>query len=198
MPTVLHLVRHGESEWNASRRVQGQTAHVGLTDLGRRQATEAADALEGLPITAVLTSDQRRAMQTAAIIAERVGTIPTREPRLREQSLGWLEGLPLDEAMRRSAGTDWTDPDTRPSGGESIRDVYRRLGPLLEHVRQTGGECVLVSHGDTIRVALAILEGLPPESVPHAAPANGSVTTVTIQPRVLPSRQDARGARARR
>jgi broad specificity phosphatase PhoE len=177
MATVLHLVRHGESDWNVARRVQGRTAHVGLTARGRAQASAVASVLGALPIVSVLTSDQMRAVQTATIIGAACTKVAVREPRLREQALGRLEGLQLDDALRESEGTDWTDPDTRPGGGESIRDVYRRLVPLLEQLRDVDGEHVLVSHGDTIRIACALLDGLPPDSVPYEVPANGSLTT---------------------
>lgn len=180
MATVLHLVRHGESEWNVARRVQGGTAHVPLTARGRGQATQAAAVLGQLSIRSVRTSDQARAAQTAAIIGERCGVVPITEPRLREQGLGDLEGLGLDEALRQSQGIDWTDADSRPGGGESIRDVYLRIASLLAQLQGSDGEHVLVSHGDTIRIICALLDGLPPDSVPYEVPANGSITTRTL------------------
>jgi broad specificity phosphatase PhoE len=183
MSTVLHLVRHGESEWNAERRVQGQTMHVGLTQLGRQQAHDVGDVLTDYPITAVLSSDQARAMQTAEIIADLLGMSPRSEPRLREMSLGALEGLSIEEAVRRTDGADWTDPDGHPEGGESVRDVHTRITDLARELCRDNGEYVLVSHGDAIRIALAALAGLPPESVGHTVPANGSITTVTVSAR---------------
>ena len=154
--------------------------HVGLTGRGRQQARDAGDALSDHPVTALFSSDQERAMQTAEIIAGLILVTPTPEPRLREMSLGSLEGLSLDEALRHGDGADWTDPDARPGGGESMRDVHARVTGLVRKLGQQDGEYVLVSHGDTIRIALAVVAGLPPESVPHAVPLNGSITTVTL------------------
>jgi broad specificity phosphatase PhoE len=88
----IHLVRHGQSTWNAVRRIQGQTAHVPLTALGHQQARQVATRLAGCGARAVFSSDLRRAVQTAVPVAERLGLLVTLEPDLRERSLGDLEG----------------------------------------------------------------------------------------------------------
>ena len=179
VPAVVFLVRHGESEWNAARRVQGQTADVPLTELGIRQAREAAGQLG--PIDAIWTSDLLRARQTADIIGARRGLRPRLCPELREQGLGALEGRGFDEAMSLAASFDWTDPDTRIPGGESLRDVYQRLESVLRPLREEDGlRLAIVSHGDTIRVAMAVLAGRAVEQVQTGRITNGSVTTLHL------------------
>src|SRR5690242_3574621 len=179
--TVLHLVRHGQSEWNAEGRLQGQTAHVPLTALGRAQAEAAAEALRGSGAGALYTSDLTRAVQTAAPIARVLDLTAVPEPALREQALGTLEGrltreLPAPEQV--------VPPEelttTRWGGGESLRDVYQRIGPFLDRLLADppSPTVVLVSHGDTIRVAVAYLRGRGVDGVDWAAVPNGSVTTV--------------------
>lgn len=165
--TTLHLVRHGESEWNAARRLQGQTAHVPLTPRGHRQARAAARALRGTPASAVHTSDLVRARQTAEHIAVVLGVPVRPHPGLRERGYGRLEGM---DAL--AGVVDWTDVDLHPGGGESLRELRRRAAAALADCLAHNGDgaVVIVSHGDTIRAALEWLGEPNP-----AIPGNGAV-----------------------
>ncbi len=178
---ILHLIRHGQSEWNAERRVQGQ-ADPPLTALGREQARVAADALADRPLSAVLSSDLHRASSTAAAVAEPHGLAVVCDAGLREQRLGVLEGLPMAEALQRSGGMDWTDPDASVPGGESLRQVYDRVAAALRPVcaGAYGAEVAVVSHGDAIRMARCALAGDPIESAPYESVPTGSVTTLHL------------------
>jgi probable phosphoglycerate mutase len=182
--TTLHLVRHGQSEWNLSRRLQGQVADVPLTVLGLEQARTAAEALAGRDIAAVHSSDLLRARRTAEVIATRLGLPVHLDVGLREQSYGSLEGRPTADVLA-AAPYDFTDPDARAPWGESIRDVHERVGRCLATYAQRyeGGECVLVSHGDAIRIGLAWLDGVGAGDVPWRETPNGSVTSVRVSPR---------------
>jgi len=179
--TTLHLVRHGQSEWNLSRRLQGQVAHVPLTPLGLEQARAAATALAGRDVAAVHSSDLLRARRTAEVIGAALGLPVQLDEELREQSYGVLEGLPTAEVLA-AAPYDFTDPDARAPSGESIRDVHARVGRCLARYAQryAGRECVLVTHGDAIRIGLAALDGLGAGEVPWREAPNGSVTTVRL------------------
>jgi probable phosphoglycerate mutase len=178
---IVHLVRHGQSEWNAARRVQGQQDPP-LTPLGLVQAAAAADSLRDRPVTAVLSSDLTRARRTAEPIAAAHGLPVVVDIRLREQCLGVLEGLPQQEALDRSSGFDWTDVDAAVRGGESLRAVYVRLAAALDPLcgGEFGAEVAVVSHGDAIRVARCVLAGRPIEEVSHEGISNGTVLTVPI------------------
>lgn len=187
-----YLVRHGESEWNEQRITQGQTPHPRLTALGREQAAAAAaliaadlaarrspaagpsaGVVEGV-VELVVSSDLRRAAETAQVIADRLGVGVESDPRLREQALGRLEGLGYDETWAAAESHDWTDPTIPVAGGESVAHLTARIAGALEN-HLSGGLRVLVTHGDAIRAALAHLDG------PHCrAPAwipvpNGAV-----------------------
>jgi probable phosphoglycerate mutase len=177
--TVLHLVRHGESEWNLAGLLQGQTGHVPLTPAGRCQAQDAARLLAGRDVAAVLSSDLLRARQTATVVAAAVRRPVVLDPRLREQSYGELEGRASADVLAQ-APYDFTDADARARGGESLRDVHARMSACLADCvdRYRGQEVVLVSHGDAIRVGLAALAGLGPHEVPWREVGPGSVTTV--------------------
>jgi broad specificity phosphatase PhoE len=182
--TTLHLVRHGQSEWNVSRRLQGQVGDVPLTPLGLEQARTVASSLAGRDIAAVHSSDLLRARRTAEIIGTALRLPVQLDAALREQSYGTLEGLPTDDVLA-AAPYDFTDPDARAPSGESVRDVYERLGRCLGSYAQryAGRECVLVSHGDAIRIGLAWLAGATPGDVPWRETPNGSLTTVRLPPR---------------
>lgn len=178
---TLYLVRHGQSEWNAEGRLQGQTAHVGLTELGERQARSAADRLAHCGAVEIVSSDLVRAAETAGTIAARVG-VPLRvDPAWREQSLGVLEGKLREDAWSRVRGEHWS-ADWRPQGGESTRDVYRRIAGSLAGLatEALAGAVIMVTHGDTLRIALGLLDGAPPEAIPWIAVPNGGVVSRTI------------------
>lgn len=180
----LFIVRHGESGWNRLGLVQGQSpAAAGLTGRGREHAAAAAGRLAGSGATLILTSDLRRARETALPIAAGLG-VPTRlEPRLRERDLGAAEGRPADEvtpAETGFAGERVTDPDARPAGGESIRELYQRVTGLLAELAASlpDGRIVLVTHGGPVRVARAYLAGLSAAAMSWPPVLNGSVLEV--------------------
>src|SRR5688500_9075185 len=100
MPTTILLVRHGETDWNLERRVQGHSDRP-LNDTGRRQAIELATALGDEPVDAIYSSDLVRAHETARILAERRGLGVTVIPELREKSFGTWEGLTDREVLQR-------------------------------------------------------------------------------------------------
>ncbi len=156
------MVRHGESEWNVARITQGQAAHPRLTDLGRAQAAAVASSLrlalgpDVRPV--VITSDLVRATETAEIIVEEFSTTWRVDIRLREQSLGSLEGLSYEESFALGSALDLSDPDVRVPGGESCREVAERMSAVL-HELAGKVPVVMVSHGDAIRAVLAARTG---------------------------------------
>jgi len=178
-PPTLLLVRHGQSEWNAAGRMQGQTGHVPLTPLGHQQAAAAARELAGLHPGALVSSDLRRAVQTAEHCARATGLPLTTTPALREQGYGVLEGRPSVELWDV---VDWTDPHWSAEGGESLAALHARVAAYLEQLRaDPPAEVVaLVTHGDTIRAAQAVAAGLGPAELPAVTPHNGSVTRLAL------------------
>jgi len=155
--TRIWLVRHGETEWNATRRAQGQ-ADVPLNDLGRLQAQEAAAQLDGVNLAGVYSSDLSRAVDTAEPIARSQGLEIVTDPAFREIDQGEWEGLLLDEI--RSRWPDLWGPARhyvqRP-GGESPEQVQKRaLEGTARVVERHPREVVaIVSHGGTIRWIVA-------------------------------------------
>jgi 2,3-bisphosphoglycerate-dependent phosphoglycerate mutase len=186
---TIHLVRHGETDWNAESRLQGW-ADIPLNQKGLAQAQATAASLASRPLARVISSDLTRARQTAEPIAARVGLEVDIEPALRERRYGVAEGRTHTElALEFGDQLDehWADPDFSFEGGETRRDVYIRLSDFLRTLlaQPAAGELVLVSHGGALRAARGFLEGIPLEELPHWEFHNGQITTVSVEPDTL-------------
>lgn len=150
--TRLIVIRHGETEWNREKRMQG-TTDTQLSDVGRVQARALGRRLAGGGFDAIYSSDLSRARDTALAIAEATGHSLVVEPRLQERRFGIFEGLLASEIMERypaeHARFASRDPDYEVPGGESASAfTLRCLGCLAEIAgRHRGREVVVVTHG---------------------------------------------------
>ncbi len=148
--TTFALIRHGQTDWNAQRRLQGAT-DIPLNDVGRGQARDAVDVLSDYEWDAIVSSPLSRAAETANVIADGLGLSVTRHIRaLAERSFGPAEGLqagPELEALRIPGGY---------RGAESEEDAAARgLGALEALADEFRGRRVLVvAHGTLLRVSL--------------------------------------------
>jgi broad specificity phosphatase PhoE len=197
---ALWLVRHGESTWNVAGLAQGQHDQAELTERGLRQASDAAWRFRDQPIRAIYASDLRRARQTAAAFAAVVGVPVFADARLRERSLGVLEGIPTTPLRPLVTGLDGgrvVDPDARPAGGESVRQMYQRAAAFCDELAATisdggdgsaagafpvlpdaVGDVVIIAHGGTVRVLTAYLHGIPPEQMSWGPVENATVVHI--------------------
>ena len=146
-------IRHGESEWNASGRWQGQ-ADPSLTDRGRRQAKAAGRLLaRGPRFDAIVTSDLQRAAETATIIGQVIGTTEVDlDPRLRENHAGEWQGMTRAEIHRDWPG--YLDVEGRPPGFEVYESTVARMHAAILDVaagRAPGARLLLVGHSGAIR-----------------------------------------------
>lgn len=173
----LVLLRHGQTDYNAGNRMQGQL-DTDLSDLGRDQAAAAAEVLAKRQPLLIVSSDLRRALDTATTLGERSGLPVLIDPRLRETHLGDWQGLTHLEvdAMAPGARLAWRD-DARwaPHGGESRIDVADRSVPLVTELVADQAEwgvdgpdrpLVLVAHGGLIAALTAALLNLPVDNWP--------------------------------
>ncbi|HSF28991.1 MAG TPA: histidine phosphatase family protein [Candidatus Tectomicrobia bacterium] len=159
--TRILLVRHGETDWNASGRIQGHS-DTSLNAAGRAQAQRTARRLAREPVRALYSSDLARAFETATVIGEALGLTVLTSPRLRERQYGTWEGLTSAEiqarypdqfAAWRTRVTDFAPPlgETRGQlltrGLAEIQRIARRHAGEIVVVVTHGGFCyVLINH----------------------------------------------------
>jgi 2,3-bisphosphoglycerate-dependent phosphoglycerate mutase len=153
--TVLTLVRHGETEWNAAGRIQGHL-DIPLNDTGLAQATAIGERLGGEAFDAILSSDLERALQTARPIARHSEQTILRDARLRERHLGVLQGLTGEEAAIRQPHA-WgafkaRNPEAALDGGEMLGEFSRRVVGLIDELLRAhaGSRLLLVTHGGVL------------------------------------------------
>ena len=162
--TKIHLVRHGETDWNRELRWQGQS-DVPLNARGREQARALGASLTNVPLAAIYSSDLRRAAETAEIVAEQL-QLPLRvDAALREIDVGSWQGLTLTQLRVRvpEAVTRWEETGERGwDEGESHDDMLRRVVEAIRSiaVRHSDEEVLVVSHGGPIGALKALAAGL--------------------------------------
>ncbi|QBI55325.1 histidine phosphatase family protein [Streptomonospora litoralis] len=154
--------RHGQTEWNAEKRFQGQT-DIALNERGLAQARRAAPLLARLRPDAVVSSDLSRAATTAQVLGSETGLAVTLDKGLRERFGGEWEGLTTAEIRER-----WPEEDARmePPGGEDISAVGERVQDAIERglaLVPEDGLLVVVGHGAALRAGINRMLGLPPD-----------------------------------
>jgi len=175
------FIRPGETDWNRDERHQGNVA-IPLNEHGRQQARRLANYIRNMGITALYTSDTKRALETAELLAERLGFTPIVDARLREREIGLWQGLtknemetwyPADYAKLRADPQGYAVP-----GGESRADVQKRMVAFFEELQQKEqGETVgIISHTTAIHELLEVLT--PGRSSDDIIVTNTSVTTI--------------------
>jgi probable phosphoglycerate mutase len=161
----LLLWRHGETEWNASRRVQGQL-DVDLSDVGRAQAVAVAPRLAAVRPDLIVASDLRRAATTAAALAELTGLDVALDARLRERDFGEWQGRHLTEIATRwpAEYAQWRAGEPISGLGlEDLDDMTKRVAGALAEIieRVDGGTAVVATHGGSARQGTAALLDWP-------------------------------------
>jgi probable phosphoglycerate mutase len=162
--TRILLVRHGETDWNATGRIQGHR-DAPLNAAGREQARRAARRLAGEPVRALYSSDLARAFETATIIGQSLRLTVVTSPRLRERLYGAWEGLTSAEIQARypEQFTEWRarSTDFAPPQGETRTQLLTRaLAELQTIARRHAREMVVVvTHGGFCYVLINYILG---------------------------------------
>ncbi len=157
---ILYLMRHGQTDWNATGKLQGRT-DTQLNEIGAAQVHEASLKLIGEQIETIYASDLKRAKKSADI-ASNVLDLPVHyTKRLREMSFGKAEGMTKNDIQAvfpyiYQAFNDVKNPDRYDicyPGGETIGEVQQRFMKLVNKLFEEGRERVLlVTHGMLIRI----------------------------------------------
>ncbi|MET3951049.1 histidine phosphatase family protein [Arthrobacter sp. UYEF36] len=162
--TTFALIRHGQTDWNVQRRLQGST-DIPLNDVGRGQARDAAAGLAGYAWDAIVSSPLSRAAETADLIAAGLGlSVVRRVPELTERSFGPAEGLqdgPELDALRTPDGF---------RGAESDDDAAGRGLAALEALAGEfpGRRLLVITHGSLLRLSLSRAVGRTLPSIGNA------------------------------
>jgi 2,3-bisphosphoglycerate-dependent phosphoglycerate mutase/probable phosphoglycerate mutase len=168
--TVEHLIllRHGETDWNRTQRLQGHR-DIPLNAMGHHQALDAAPSIVALRPSVMVSSDLSRARETASAVSALTGIEPTVDTRLRETSMGLWEGLTRDEVVAGWPG-EWerwrtTSAHAAPPEGESRWQVAKRANEVVEELDAgTATRALIVSHGGLIVGLTGRLLALPEDS----------------------------------
>lgn len=159
----LIVWRHGNTDWNAEGRVQGQS-DVPLNDLGRQQAVTAAELLVRLQPDVIVSSDLSRAADTAAALAALTGLSVRTDPRLRERQFGSWQGLLMSQVavQRPEEYARWVaGADTIADGIEPLHDMGVRMAAAFTDAvaLQPSGTVVVATHGAAARQGVLHLLG---------------------------------------
>lgn len=157
------LVRHGESVANVENWFAGHR-DAPLTEVGREQAATLAKVLRHTAYDRVFVSDMARALDTARAIVEGRGLELVVTQSLRERYCGDLEGISTAELDRRGMHGQFRVFDWRPPGGESLRDVAKRVLGFLAGV-DADDRTLVVCHGAVMRAVVGVLDDMPHERI---------------------------------
>lgn len=175
----LILLRHGQSLWNAERRLAGQ-ADVSISQLGQEQILHMQASVHALKPTSIIASDLRRACESAALLGF---DSPKMDQRLREANLGAWQGQYIAD-LEQAQYQAWRVGQFTPPDGESWQAFCDRVEDILTELIARDGRYLIVTHGGVIRAACDRLLGLSPRQIVPVSPASLTIIDVNDQPRL--------------
>lgn len=190
MVTEVLVIRHGQTDWNLEKRLQGH-CDVPLNEKGLEQAVLLAESLKSEKIDAIYSSDLSRAWKTAEEIAKYHALPVQKDARLRERSYGAFEGLSREDVKTRypESHAAWyaADPDhVFPSGNqpaESMRNFHNRVIDALCEIANyhKGQKIVVVAHFGIIEAAYRVVNNIPIDVRSRVPVLNTSINRFLIQ-----------------
>jgi isoleucyl-tRNA synthetase len=179
----LTCVRHGETDWNKQDKVQGGNIDEPLNDTGRGQAAETAKNLKKGKFDVIVTSDLKRAAETAEILSKELGvSIAEKLPLLRERHTGDWSGRTTKEILGSKPGKGVVFDYDTPPNGESFSQFTRRITQAHEHLLEqyAGKRILLVAHRGTIKAIQAIAGNLSYKEGASIDVVNGQPVKLTL------------------
>lgn len=182
----LILVRHGETDWNSVRRIQGGGSDTPLNETGKQQAENLAIRLRDERIQAIYSSPQQRALHTAQAIARYHNLEVTVLRDLREIEVGELEGKTRAEVGLRFDELlvpDGANELPKIPGGESLTDLQKRAWSTVKGLvsTQSDGAVVVVTHYFVIMAIVCAVINLPLTQIRRLRLTPGTITTVAFE-----------------
>lgn len=194
------LVRHGETDWNKTHRVQGSNSDTRLNGSGKKQADRLALRLKQERIQAIYSSPLKRALDTAKAIASHHKLEVQVAPELIEVNVGELEGVPVNLVGKRldelltMPGQDVIQAGAGESmwskvqhiGGESLDEVQQRAWGAVQRVvnQHSDGTIVIVSHYFVIMSVICAVLGLPMSQMGRLRFGVASISTIVFDGQV--------------
>jgi|GEM_PF-115269 len=165
----LTFARHGETDWNKQRKLQGGNGDIPLNETGRKQALDLAKKLKRKKFDVIISSDLSRTKETAQILSQELG-IPHAASWeiLRERHQGDWSGRSTDEIRNEFSmpqGTSISFHPGNPPNGETRPEFLARIGRALNELLRAfaGKRVLLVGHGGVFRAMQSLIENIPPE-----------------------------------
>ncbi len=189
----FYIIRHGETEFNKSKRLQGRGINASLNDTGRLQAQAVARALQSYPIQKIVTSSLSRTQESAAPLIESKSLVYESWPELDEMNFGDFEGKPFYDVLDQLKELQkvWSSGNTEFAvpGGESPQEVYERAASKLHEIAENSSEThiAVYIHGRLIRILLSGILGLGLTNMQQIEHENGSINHLTWQEGVFSS-----------
>ncbi|MBS4192539.1 histidine phosphatase family protein [Bacillus sp. FJAT-49705] len=183
----LYFIRHGETEWNVQKRMQGRLDSA-LTEKGENDARLLGERLSGTVFERIISSPSDRTIKTANLVNQDGTTLIETDRRLMEIDMGDWQGLREDEIEKLYLGqfhAFWNDPAAYKSvGGESFFDVKKRISEFLADLERTvpTGNVLVVTHGVVIKVLYLLCRNAPIEELWNPPFIHGtSLTIIQVQ-----------------
>lgn len=193
----LYILRHGQTDYNLNRKIQGRGINAPLNDTGRWQATRVAEVLREKPIERLYSSGMDRAIQTAEIIGEVKGLSNSPYKELDEMDFGRLEGLDYNDDQEELQWMlqEWSkgNGEARASGGESAIEVFERANTKFQELLASADpdeSLVFVLHGRLIRILMSQWMGLGFEGMSRFAHHNACINYLKWAPEPVREGQD--------
>jgi broad specificity phosphatase PhoE len=181
------IVRHGETEYNKTRRIQGQQ-QIPLNKKGKAQAKQITESLMMCGFTHIYCSNLRRERETTDIINESFSLPIRTDSRLNERNFGVWENRYFDELLNEytdlKVRTSWGSWDFTPNQGETVRDLVNRSIEFLKDVikkHQESDIILIVTHGGPMRIMLGFIKSLDIKDYMDQGIDNGQILRVKYE-----------------
>ena len=158
----IYYIRHGQTDWNLMRKMQGGQTDNPLNKTGINQAKETKEKLKDINFDVVICSPMTRARQTAKIITDGKNTPIIVDERLRERKLGQAEGNPVTPEFEKKI---WDyNLNMNLEGGEDLHEFNERIQEFIKDLKERYSEyesVLIVAHGGIAKILKAYLYGMP-------------------------------------
>ena len=172
---MIYFIRHGETAYNREGRVQGHL-DIPLNEKGLKQAAEAREVCKDKQINVIYCSPLQRALETAKIVNEYHGVQIVIDDRLIELHMGSVQGKTIKECTEQELKYAFEKPEK--NGGESLPDLFKRVGDVYKDVESLNKNVLIVSHGGVYRALYKLINNIEGYDLDIDTPQNAAVIEI--------------------